>query len=172
MCSCKRGHTRGSGSQTCVVLTGPRCRKLSRWSGARWGSLRIVRRQQEQRENQDRSPSWALPSKAGQGKQSAIGCCCLVTQSCPTLCDPMGCSPPGSSAHGILQARVLEGVARPFSRGSSRFRDGTPGLLHCRQILYGRATGGTSCNWPVGLIPSGSKVHGWSQMPGTWPWGD
>ena len=34
-----------------------------------------------------------------------------VTQSCPTLCDPMDCSPPGSSVHGILQARILEWVA-------------------------------------------------------------
>ena len=38
-------------------------------------------------------------------------------QSCPTLCDPMDCSPPGSSAHGILQARILEWVAMPSSRG-------------------------------------------------------
>ena len=39
-------------------------------------------------------------------KQSRVGCVCvLVTQSCPTLCDPMDCSPPGSSVHGILQAR-------------------------------------------------------------------
>ena len=43
----------------------------------------------------------------------------LVTQSCPTLCDPMDCSPPDSSVHGILQARILEWVAIPFSRGSS-----------------------------------------------------
>ena len=42
----------------------------------------------------------------------------LVAQSCPTLCDPMDCSPPGS-VHGILQARILEWVAIPFSRGSS-----------------------------------------------------
>ena len=40
-------------------------------------------------------------------------------QSCPTLCDPMDCSPPGSSVHGILQARILEWVAMPSSRGSS-----------------------------------------------------
>ena len=46
--------------------------------------------------------------------------CCLVTQSCPTLCDPMDCSPPGSSVHGILQARILEWVAISFSRGSSQ----------------------------------------------------
>ena len=43
----------------------------------------------------------------------------LVTQSCLTLCDPMDYSLPGSSAHGILQARILEWVAIPFSRGSS-----------------------------------------------------
>ena len=43
-----------------------------------------------------------------------------VTQSCLTLCNPMDCCPPGSSVHGILQARILEWVAIPFSRGSSR----------------------------------------------------
>ena len=43
--------------------------------------------------------------------------CCA--ESCPTLWDPMDCSPPGSSVHGILQARILEGVAMPSSRGSS-----------------------------------------------------
>ena len=48
-----------------------------------------------------------------------------VAQSCPTLCDSVDCSPPGSSVHGILQARVLEWVAIAFSRGSSRPRDWT-----------------------------------------------
>ena len=48
-----------------------------------------------------------------------------VTQSCPTLCDPMDCSLPGSSVHGIFQARVLEWVAISFSRGSSQPRDQT-----------------------------------------------
>ena len=43
----------------------------------------------------------------------------LVAQSCPTLCNPMDCSPPGSSVRGILQARVLEWVAIPFSRAAS-----------------------------------------------------
>ena len=47
----------------------------------------------------------------------------LVTQSCPTLCDPMVCGPPGSSVHGSLQAEVLEWVAIPCSRGSSQPRD-------------------------------------------------
>ena len=46
-----------------------------------------------------------------------------VAQSCPTLCDPVDCSPPGSSVHGILQARILEWVAISFSRESSGPRD-------------------------------------------------
>ena len=44
-------------------------------------------------------------------------CVCLVAQSCPTLCNHMACSLPGSSVHGILQARILEWVAIPFSSG-------------------------------------------------------
>ena len=48
-----------------------------------------------------------------------------VTQSCPTLCDPMVCSPPGSSVLRILQARILEWVGIPSSRGSSQLRDQT-----------------------------------------------
>ena len=48
-----------------------------------------------------------------------------IAQSCQTLCDPMDCSLPGSSLHGILQARVLEWVAFSFSRGSSQPRDRT-----------------------------------------------
>ena len=47
----------------------------------------------------------------------------FVTQSCPTLWDPLDRSPPGSAVHGILQARVLEWVAMPSSRGSSLLRD-------------------------------------------------
>ena len=43
-----------------------------------------------------------------------------ITQSCPTLCHTMDCSLPGSSVHEILQARILEWVAVPFSRGSSQ----------------------------------------------------
>ena len=48
-----------------------------------------------------------------------------VAQPCPTLCNPMDSSPPGSSVHGILQARILEWVVISFSRGSSRPRDRT-----------------------------------------------
>ena len=51
--------------------------------------------------------------------------CVLVVQSYLTLCDPMNCSPPSSSVHGTLQARILEWVAISFSRGSSWPRDWT-----------------------------------------------
>ena len=54
---------------------------------------------------------------------------CLPAKSlhlCLTICNPMDCSPPGSSIHGILQARILEWVIMPSSRESSQFRDGTP----------------------------------------------
>ena len=51
--------------------------------------------------------------------------CRLVAQSCVTLCNPMNCSPWGSSIHEILQARILEWIAIPFSRGSSWPRDCT-----------------------------------------------
>ena len=47
----------------------------------------------------------------------------LLTQSCPALCDPVDCGPPGLSVHGILQARILEWVGVPFSGGSFRPRD-------------------------------------------------
>ena len=53
----------------------------------------------------------------------------LVPQSYPILCDRMDCSPPGSSVHGMLQARILECVAISFSRGSSWPRDWT--LVSC-----------------------------------------
>ena len=52
-------------------------------------------------------------------------CCCLVAKSCLTLCNPMDCSPPGSSVHGISQVRILEWVAISFCEGSSRPRDPT-----------------------------------------------
>ena len=72
------------------------------------------------------------------------GCCGggLVAKVLFNSYNPMGCSPPGSSVHGISQARILEWVAISFSRGSSWPRDWTQvscivgDLLHCKQILY------------------------------------
>ena len=68
----------------------------------------------------------------------------LVAQLCLTLWDPMDCSPPGSSVHGLFQARILEWVAIPFSRGSSQSRDRTWVYLHCRQFFTVRATIGSN----------------------------
>ena len=51
--------------------------------------------------------------------QVSLHCGCSVAKSCPTLLDSMDCSPPGSSVHGILQARTLKKVAISFCRGSS-----------------------------------------------------
>ena len=60
----------------------------------------------------------------------------LVAQSCPTLCNPMDCSPPDSSVHGILQARILEWVAIPFFKESSQTRDRTRVFCIAGKILY------------------------------------
>ena len=58
-----------------------------------------------------------------------------VAQSYLTLCEPMDCSPPGSSVPGILQARILEGLPVP-SPGDPPDPGVEPGLLHCRRIFY------------------------------------
>ena len=72
-----------------------------------------------------------------------LHCCQWVTRSCLTIWDPVDCSPPGSSVHGILQARMLEWVATSFSRGSYQPWDWTcisrVSCVH-RQILYHWAT--------------------------------
>ena len=69
-------------------------------------------------------------------------CLCLVAHLWPTLCNPLDCSLPGSSVHGIFQARILEWVAIFFSKGSSLPRNQTHvsciagSFLHFRRILY------------------------------------
>ena len=91
---------------------------------------------------------------------------CSVTQSCPILCELMMCSPPDSSVHGIIQARILEWVAISFLRGSSRPRDrtespGPPALAGTfftwREVLIGEGWGvglNFFCNVPSKHIPS------------------
>ena len=64
------------------------------------------------------SPGFPVPSPTPESESE-------VAQPCPTLCYPVNCSPPGSSVHGIFQARILEWVAISFSRGSSQPRDWT-----------------------------------------------
>ena len=65
--------------------------------------------------------------------------CAKSLQLCLTLCKPMHCSPPGSSVHGIFQARILDWTAMPFSRGSYQPRDRTHiSYVSCigRWVLY------------------------------------
>ena len=80
----------------------------------------------------------SLDGKLIKGNKSTGGfsvCMSSVSQSCLPLCDPMDCSTPGSSVHGILHPRVLEWEVIPFSRRSSQPRDQTQSNSHCRQTL-------------------------------------
>ena len=92
---------------------------------------------------------WDFP-----GKSTGVGCHCLLLrgaaaakllQSCQTLCDPMDSSPPGSSVHGILPARILEWVAISFSNALMHAK-----LLQSCLTLYN----------PMDSSPPGSSVHG------------
>ena len=87
---------------------------------------------------------------------------------CPTLCDPMGYSLPGSSVHGIFQARVLEWVAISFSRGSSRPRDRaqvsrTAG--RCNTIWATRETPGFCDNFLSKITMFGLCLSFWQGTP-------
>ena len=70
-------------------------------------------------------------------------CVCVSHSVVWTLCNPMDSSPPGSSVHGVIQARILECVAISFFRGSCQTQQSNPGLPHCRQILYHLSHQGT-----------------------------
>ena len=73
-------------------------------------------------------------------------------QSCPTLCNPMDCNPPGSSVYGILQARILGVSCHALLQGIFLIQGLKPHLLHCKQILY-----------PLSHL--GSPEEYWSGMP-------
>ena len=96
-------------------------------------------------------PGWSLQAASSAQKTAScvsqdrnnlgisLVCCAKSLKSCPTLCNPMDCSPPGSSVHGIFQARILERVAMLSSKGSSWPRDQTHiSYVSCigRQVLY------------------------------------
>ena len=97
---------------------------LSQWRREQaWGTFRKM--------------SASLPSSSHPSPASVVHA--KLLQSCPALCDPTACSLPGSSVYGVLQARILEWVAMPFSRGSSWPRDRTcVSYVSCisRRILY------------------------------------
>ena len=84
---------------------------------------------------------------------------CVLSHFCQVrLCDPMDCSPPGSSVCGVLQARILEWVTMPFSRGSSWCRDWT--CIFYISCIYRQV--------PVFLL---IKSHGQKCLMGCRPWG-
>ena len=92
--------------------------------------------------------------------------CCLVTQSCLTFCDPMDYSPPGSSVHGIFQARILEWVVIPFSRGLL-IQGSNLHILLGRHILYHWDTWGTlGSTWCCPNALYGPMDKGWEGRHG------
>ena len=102
---------------------------------------------------------------------------CVRAQLCPTLCNPVDCSPPGSSVHGVSQARILEWVAISFSRGSSLPRDQSWVFCIASRFfiteppgkplqLYGMGPKGAVAVWHIPIHPclwiasvTASRVH-------------
>ena len=80
----------------------------------------------------------------------------LVAQSCPALCDPMDCSLPGSTVLGILQARILEWVAIPFSRGSSRMSEPPGKTFKTGDVTYLKVSGN---NVVETINDAGDKIY-------------
>ena len=123
--------------------------------GSQWGvQLASVSRQEQKRESccphcpkfVSRSGQVTIPRQEKNMKVS-------VTQSCPTLCDPMDCGPTGPSVHGILQARTL-GWGNALLQGIFPAQGLNLGFPHCRQILQERP------------LPAGGP----SQIPSQGPW--
>ena len=84
------------------------------------------------------------------------GCVYMLLQSCPTLCHPVDYNPPGSSVHGVLQARILEWVVMPSSRGSSRPRGQShmSCLRHWQMVSFT-----TSATWEVPTKTPWSQIN-------------
>ena len=78
---------------------------------------------------------------------------CLVAQSCPTLCDLMDCSPPGSSDHGDSPGKILEWVAMPSSRGSPQPRHWTQVCCAAGRFFTDWASSGASAAWRAWSSP-------------------
>ena len=88
-----------------------------------------------------------LLTRSKRSKTSYLFCVCIcvcvfvwVAQLCPTLCDPMNCSPPGSFVHGDSPGKNTGVGCHVFLQGIFPTQGSNPGLLHCRQILYQWAT--------------------------------
>ena len=96
--------------------------------------------------------AWDIPIL----KKDTWNMCVLVAQSCPTLCNPMDYSSPGSSVHGLLQARILEWGAIPFSMGSSLPRNRTQVSCIAARFFMVWATGDGKDDRSMTSDPRGS----------------
>ena len=99
---------------------------------------------------------WAKRRTAPSSRSAGL---CLVIQSCSTLCDRVDYSLPGSSVHGILQARIPEWVALPSSRGAFQLGDWT--LISC--IAGGLFTHWATWATTTGLVPAKIHVRNWAK---------
>ena len=109
---------------------------MATWRNRLWVFSKWERRGTEQCPLKDRTPSVPLLAVSQACYSKVLS---LLSQSCPTLFEPLDCSLRGSLVHGVPQARVLEWVATASSKGSSPPRDGThASCVSCigRQILY------------------------------------
>ena len=167
----------GPWSSKTVVLTGRDIRPLSLSPPCQDTARRQPSTSQGESSHQKPAllASWSwIPSP--QNCKKIKFCClsylCSVAQPCLTLCDPMDCSPPGSSVHGSSQARILEWVTISFSRGFFWPRDQTwVSCISCigRQILYHWATweAHLGCGiliWRPQLAKTGSIMDSWGEI--------
>ena len=108
-----------------------------------------------------------------QGISGFFQCCyCSVTQSCLTLCDPMDCvaSPPGSSVHGILEAKNIGVGCHSPLQGIFLGQGSNLGLLHCRQTLYHGGPSGRFAR-PLGIGASRGMGEGEERRQAPPRWG-
>ena len=92
---------------------------------------------------------------------------CLVIQSCPTLCDPLDCGPPGSFDHGDSPGKNTEVGCHAFLQGIFPTQGSNPSLLHCRQIFYHLSYQGRTSNEYSGLISFKIDWFGLLTLQGT-----
>ena len=140
------------------------------FKGLLWGLLRLCLYR-----------AW-IPTKKNAEQILSMCAYMLLLQSCPTLCNPMDCSPPGSSVHDILQSRILECVTIPVSGRSSQPRDWTwvsciagrfftiqatreAPQLGCRECKYSTLQDNTKLLFRVALL-----VHTSTSNKDSWIW--
>ena len=99
-------------------------------------------------------------------------CCMLVTRSCLTLCDPMACSPPGSSVHGNSAGKNTGVGCHALLQGILPTLGSNPGLSHCRRILYYLNDQGSPriLVWVASLLQKNFPTQEWNRGPLHYRW--